>query len=653
MRRKQSEKATSYRAYRTDLRTGQFKNFLRYLFPSLPQLSLSSLNAGLGTANLATAVVGLGGIAVVGVAGVTLVGSAVVSGVCAGMGTLAVVLGIASLKKEYDKNKEEVKAVVGDRVQEGQAGELKKMLAYLTYTVAHNPEFKSAELDALLLSLAAIRGNGLREKCYDVYDIDEGNVVLDEEELCNEMRAILDPENQKNISPQSLRIALGILSEKFENTLQLFTQEINAALEDGDRAQIQSIIGKLSEIPGGSLQDKINCLYGPESQEIDATRLHNAVKSEIEQQYFELLIAYDEIQRGIRREDLTPRINAFKMSLSLLDGIDNKSKMALLFGATPLQSYSAATAFKEAAKRYLTRVTEVTEEEQEDAESTPLREVHRFELPIMNPAQLKNAKTYMENELFNDSFMTPLDYGKKYFNALAGGMTGFGIVISISALAGVSIATGGVGLGVLIGAIVLAAVGFSLAVWYTNYTKKRDLRIKNEIHTAKNIITNVCEHGNNYLDQVYEQENRISSVSELDFAPEDELDHDNAPTADQQKIWRLTREIERLRAQLPQAQEKGKEELNEPPRNANTGSSEEPQPSVSPRQMPLLPVAQTAAELSPETSPKKKPINPEGPQSPSMKKHGHFKNTTTTANENIPTATTSAEPNIDTDPKKH
>lgn len=646
MKLRQKEKSTSYSAYRNDLQTGQFRSFLRYLFPSLPQLSLTSLNAGLGTANLATAIAGLGGIAMVGAAGVTLVGTAVVSAVCGVMGTLAVVLGVISLKREYDKNKEDIKTVVGDGIQEGQAGELKKMLAYVTEAIGQNPDLESDELDTLLFSLAAIRGRNLRQKCYDVYGVNTGDVASDEAVLCNEMRAILDPENQKHISLESMHLALGVLSEKFENTIELFTQEINAALEQGDREQIQRIIGKLNGIPGGKFYNKIKCLYGPDPQEIDPVRLHNAIKSEIQQQYFELLIAFDEVKKGLRREDLTPRIEAFKTSLSLLKGIDNKSKMETLFAAGPLQGYSASNAFKEGVARHLIKVTEESDAEPDDTDSTALIAIHRIETPVMSQEDFKIAKNYMETELFTDSFMTPLDYAKKYFNALAGGMTGFGVVMGIAILAGVTIATGGAGLGVLIGAIALAAVGFSFAIWYTNYTKKRDLRIRKEIQTAKNVITQACEHGNKYLDQVYGPTNKISPVSELDFGPEHESDHESTLTEDQRNIRRLTREIAVLRAQLPPTQEKGKEEIDVPLRRSEV---EEPRPPASPELLPLSPL-QRSPKMKPTPPARRGSIQIQASHSPSMKKHGHFKKTSPP--EENPSVEDPAAPTISIDRKK-
>jgi hypothetical protein len=511
------EKTTSYRNYRKDLKTGAFKSFLSYLLPVAAKETIGSLSTGLFAANIATNLAALAGAAIVGAAGVAVAGAITVSVVASVVGAIAITLGIVSLKKEYNRNKKNIEEIVGDNIQDGKVEKLKKSITLLTFDLGLVADGEKAEINAtgkaalsdLLFSLQAIKGRNLREKLCDLYDVDQN---LAEADPLNELFTKMSNKHPMLLAAQG-RLTAGFnqLEVAYTTSLNSFTAAVtnivnaleNLEPQPGDRANLHHFIEKLNRLPGDNYYEKMACLYASEAgqalQEFLETednglknidRLYHALQLEVETQYYELIKLTKEKTAGANAEDITAKISAFKKSLSLLEGIDNKAKLDKLFNNKVFER--SLVKFEKQARAHA-----VTSN-----------------IPEAEMPNLTAAKQYIDKELFIDSFKTPLDYAKQYFTAFAGGMTSFGIVTGIAAIVGVSVATSGAGLGVLIGALVFAVVGFSLALWYSNFTKKRDLVLKKSLDTANDTIDTSCEHAERYL---HEAANRPQNEDLLEF----------------------------------------------------------------------------------------------------------------------------------------
>ncbi len=604
---KHKAELTSYSRYRADLKTGRLRGFGAYLLPSLTNISLNSLSSGLGSANIATSLGALGGIALVGTAGVTIAGAAAVSAVCGVVALAAVVVGVSSLKKEYETNKAATEAVVGDGIKQGKVKDLKTVIASVAYQLTAYDVIESDAIDKMLFSLSSVKGNSLTEKLCDIYGIDAEalSVKLNPEEkesvieslLCAKLCAALPA--GENVSPETINQGLQRLKDGHERSLATFKEQIATVVDQQQphdpiekaifRQNLQALMKKISQLQGENFHEKLACLHSSnlesaseqgknfqeylENEKIDGTNkreaLYKIIEKEVETQYFELLVAHKKSSVGLNDLDLSHDIDEFKKSLALIHGIDNKNKMNRLFTEKNWKSYSLR--FKEKAKEHLTKVTVMETPAETDDATAGMIAIEEVKSAVLTDAELKEAKDYIEKQLFAGSFMTPADYAKKYFTAFSGGVTGFGLVVGIAALVGVSVGTGGVGLGVLIAALALTAIGFSAAVWYSNHTKKRDLRIKKEIQSADNIITKTCEHANNFIKEaeaVLHNQPMEKTDSLLLKAPEF-----TPLNEEEQELVRLNRQIHELQAEIIQ--------LKTQPQPAE-GTSQPPQPGPAP-----------------------------------------------------------------------
>lgn len=443
-----------------DLNATTFSNFSRYL-TTLPRELMNSLSTGLGAGQTALTLAGAGATTIVTTTGALTVLGSVIMGVVGGViGAVAITLGVLAMARQFNDHKKRISAVLE------KSETLKEQLAL----VAFNAEtLTEAELSEFVSSLNPLEGETLTQKLCNLY-------ATTPDDLEEKVLATLTTMGKKNTNA-SLSRGLAQLQLAYKTQSQAVRADILSLLnrlkigtfqskDPAERQALQAVIQTLTLQPGTHLKEKIASAFGIDSADgLDVAspnsvfnpvgKLEESIRAEIELQYFDLLATYN--PKG-KNEALT----RFNKNLSLIAGDNYDAKIRNLLQAKPEQLTS--TVFKERATTHPTAT---------------LKKL------IANKAIIDNQKS--------TQFDNNLGHAEDFFAGFLGGMTGFGIVVGIAAVVGISIATSGIGLIILIAAAAAAAIGFGVALWVRNQSKNNNLKFNKHVDDTESFLSRSTE----------------------------------------------------------------------------------------------------------------------------------------------------------------
>jgi hypothetical protein len=506
------------------LQETSLKNFGGYLW-DLPRELMDSLSTGLGAGQTALTLVGAGVATALTTTGALTVLGSMVMGIAGGVtGVIAITLGVLGMVRQFKKNQKEVRDTLRESI------DLKKKLAVLAYHCEH---LNDADLENIVLGLDGIVGDSLIEKLCNLYEATPAT----EEELQKKMRENLEENSafEKNVEDinVSLTLSAGItrLNTVHKNNIETTQSEVQALMGDlklnpnkytdiyarhsadsainGDpqaRDRLTNLLEKIATQPGLNFKQKIASLFRIEHESNLQTAteedrfnslglLEEAIYKEIECQYFELLTSHS------INETADAFHNRFKLTfeskLAFIEGDNYNSKIDKLFNRKTFQS--TATLFKARAEKF----------PRTDKTVTNLIAAKK----IIDDRESTTMEKFINN-------------AQSVFAGFLGGMTGFGIVVGIAAVVGVSIGTAGIGLAVLAAAAAATVIGVALTLWARKKSREKTDSFSKNIQDTESLIKQSLMEAKSLTSQA--NTNKLAAQTHAELAARDQVISANA-----------------------------------------------------------------------------------------------------------------------------
>lgn len=554
-------------------------SFARHLI-TLPYHMMSSVSTGLFAGQIAVRLAGLAAAVAIGTTtALTTTGSLIVGIVGGIVGVIAITTGILGLASEHSKNTETLKTIIGSDSEPGQDYQLKCEVAK---SLLHASQLDKKKLGELLFYLHGIEGRNLTEKLcnlFDVdynkqYDSDGGKFQIPKgttpQQLISEKIIELLNVDETELKNVRSRLLLNLIAAQASNDNYInhvkkeLANLLNRSRVDSqgkktfeyNKGDTKEFIEIISRLPGDNLNAKIACLYGidprysvdleslikeikfqepplvnePRTQYENIRHLNRVIMKIAEEQYLSILLLKSQ---GTDRENATLKkeIEQFKKTLSLVEGDDYDQKIENIFNVGP---------FDRTATKFIERALK----------NEPIKEKTEADPTLIS--KLLNAKKEFDYD-HSTVFFRPFSYMQDLFYAFSGSLTGFGIVTSIAAFVGVSIATSGAGLIVLLAAIGSAVLGFTIAYLVQRYTKNYSNSFKKETDATNELTQKATEKAKELNNEFQNRQILQPRPEPLESLPTRDLVH--LPQYKLERRLQLQQErIEQLERQLQASQ---------------------------------------------------------------------------------------------------
>ena len=380
--------------------------------------------------------------------------------------------------------------------------------------------------------------------------------------------------------------------------IALLAKNLSLKYEDmrpEDRTSLNKLLFSLHIIEGDTITDKLHDLYGLTDDQNLVTEMSKVLNDQTDPEVIGSGLRLLNREYEASLESIKSTVHALLKNMAKMKypDIDDETRLTMRDLIQTLSQLPGNTFYEQLGSLYGLNETDSKDLKKILAQFPSVMDVP-FEnlLPLNAAIQSETKLMIQEKNAMNNYPLTTFEKAGVFlragFVALVGSLSGFGIVVSIAGLAGVGVATGGVGLIVLVAACAAALVGAIIFTAATRNAQERKARFEQEDKAVADLVHDTTMNVEN-LNTVIHAAKKEPNLSEV-VEENKRLESENQ---------RLKQELEALRSQ-PTNQQNTPATAQRSPQNVGlfrkqTTKSDRPPPPDTPAPEP---------PLSPPRSPK-------------------------------------------------